>query len=797
MKLKALGLIGLLFLGSRCFAQTLKVELTVTNDKKETLQNVSADLFLLPDTILQTKKVLQAGSYFTFKKDKKYLVKLSSTAMYDTAIVLNGIGSDTNIVIAMRPKASDLADITVVARKPLVKDEDDKTIVDAEVLANSSTNAYEILEKTPGVIVDQDGNVYLNGTNAATVFINGREMKLSTADLASLLKSLPAGSVSKIEILRTPSAKYDAASSGGIVNIVLKKGVKLGTNGSVNAAYFQGVYATETAGFNLNKGSGKINSYLNYQYTNRNNFEALNSGRFIKVDSTLLSQRSYTTYPTIVNYVGAGIDVQFSEKFSAGYDLRFSNSNGKSYAENGIDISKSSSPTILGGNVSDITNSNNSSFLSNGISSKYKIDTTGSEWTASVNYDFYKNNNTQLYENYSYLPAKPTVIGDGKNNNDKNIFVFQTDLTLKLPAKLTLELGVKANLSSSKNSAEYVKDTGNNISFVDIYQTNTFKYNEKIFAAYVQLSKTFWGFTIKPGLRLETTDISGRQTIPNDTSLFLKRTDIFPFVYLKHKLFNLFGFPLIANAIFRKSIKRPYYEILNPYPKYIDQYLFDVGNPVLKPQFTTNYELNVTFDNIPVVAVGINDTKDIFTNVTYQDNITRIAYRTYDNLGRNKEFYAKLIGGIPPGGKYFFYAGALYNYAKYTGLYEGLPLNYSRGSWTFFMFHEFKITKTFSANMQGFLKTKGLQNLYELNTFGGVFISANKSILKKKANIIISVNDLLRTNQVTFSLKQGSVNAIGERINDTRKLGITFRYNFGIKPKTDKKKGFDVPADIN
>lgn len=77
-----------------------------------------------------------------------------------------------------------MAGVIVTARKPLIKQEDDKTIVDAEVLANSSTNAYEVLEKTPGAIVDQDGNVYLNSMTPATVFINGREMKLSSEDLA-------------------------------------------------------------------------------------------------------------------------------------------------------------------------------------------------------------------------------------------------------------------------------------------------------------------------------------------------------------------------------------------------------------------------------------------------------------------------------------------------------------------------------------------------------------------------------------------------------------------------------------
>src|SRR5215218_1559615 len=116
-----------------------------------------------------------------------------------------------------------------------MRQEDDKTIIDPENLASSSINAYEILEKTPGLFVDQDGNIYLNSTTPATVYINGREQKMSTADIATMLKSLPPNSIASIEIMRTPSSKYDASGSGGIVNVILKKGVRIGFTGSVNA----------------------------------------------------------------------------------------------------------------------------------------------------------------------------------------------------------------------------------------------------------------------------------------------------------------------------------------------------------------------------------------------------------------------------------------------------------------------------------------------------------------------------------------------------------------------------------
>ena len=143
--------------------------------------------------------------------------------------------------------------VTVSGIRPIMRQEDDKTIVDPENLATSSTNAYEILEKTPGLFVDQDDNVYLTSTTPASIYINGREQKMSGADIATMLKNLPPNSIASIEILRTPSAKYDASGSGGIVNIILKKGVKIGLTGSVTAGGNQGHHGNTYRSFICNR----------------------------------------------------------------------------------------------------------------------------------------------------------------------------------------------------------------------------------------------------------------------------------------------------------------------------------------------------------------------------------------------------------------------------------------------------------------------------------------------------------------------------------------------------------------
>lgn len=777
---------------------TLKI--FVQTAKTDSVVNASLQLFTWPDSVLVASQLYKKdGNSFTVNQFGKYQAVISCVGFATAYKTINVTDKPVTTAVFIKRNNSNLKEVVVVSSKrPLIKQEDDKTIVDAAVLANSSTNAYEVLEKTPGAIVDQDGNIYLSSMNPATVFINGREMKLSSADLASLLKSLPAGSVSKIEIMRSPSAKYDAASSGGIVNIVLKKGVKLGSSGSVNVGYFQGIYSTQTAGFNINKSAGKVNSYISYQFTKRKTYEELNSTRFIKTDSSLLAQNAYTTYPSINHYVGGGVDVAFTKKFNAGYDVRFSNNNNSSAALNSIDIFKTPQQTVIGNNRSNISNKNNSLFWSNTFSAKYKIDSLGSEWTAQADYSYFNSDGNQQYANTFIVPQRQPISGFGDNTGRKSIFNLQTDVVYKWLKIFTLEAGGKLVISNSKNSALYFLNNGSGGTIADPYQTNTFTYKETISAAYLQLAKTFWGFTLKPGLRVEGTDISGRQIIPTDTTLRIKRTDVFPYLYLRHKLFKLFGFSLMGNAIYRRSIRRPYYEVLNPYPKYVDQYLFDVGNPNLRPQFTTNYELNVMFDDFPVFALGINQTKDIFSNVTYQDDATKIAYRTYDNLGKNKELYFRIVGGIPPGGKYFFYMGTQYNQNTYNGVYQNLPLQYTRGSWLFFMYHEFKAAPGLVVDVQGFMRTKGLQNLYELNTFGGVYIAANKTVLNKKGNIILSINDVLRSNKVTFALNQANISAAGSRINDTRRIGLTFRYNFGLKkPKENSNFGTPVEAKDN
>ena len=517
-----------------------KLSVVITSDSKSKSFTGTAVLYLLPDSPIVATKTISDRQLFDVRAQADYLIKITATGMQEIWREVTVKDSNVDLTLAWRTKTTDLGAVTVVSRKQMIKQEDDKTIIDAEPLASSSSNAFEVLEKTPGAIVDQDGNVFLNSTTPAVVQINGREVKLSAADLASLLKSLPANSIVKIEILRTPSAKFDAASSGGIVNIVLKKGVKLGTSGSVNAGHFQGKLSTTFGGFNLNRSVNKINTSLSYNYTNRNNFEEVNSIRLSNSDTQYI-QKAYTRYPGQNHFLNLGIDAEISKKLTIGYDMRFSNNRNNSNAVNDIDVVDLVSNGTIRKNKSRIRNSGTSDFMSNDIYAKLKLDSLGSTWESEVSIDFFRNKNDQSYINEYLQPAPGLLQGNGDINSRKNIFTVVSDLVWKLPKKYTLESGGKFNSSNSRNSSFYYVDNGGG-SKLDSFQSNRFSYREQIGSLYLQMSKTFSGFTVKPGLRMEYTDISGTQLFPYDTSLSIKRTDFFPYLYLRRDLFKMMNF---------------------------------------------------------------------------------------------------------------------------------------------------------------------------------------------------------------------------------------------------------------
>jgi hypothetical protein len=722
---------------------------------------------------------------------KKYFFRSSWVGYQITDTVFNFSVKNEQIIVLKESNAM-LNEVVVKSSKPLIRQEDDKSVVDPEPLAASSTNAFETVEKIPGIFVDQDGNIYLNGLSPAAVQINGRDLRMSASDIAILLKSLPPNAIQKIELIRTPSAKYDASGGGGVVNVVLMKGIKLGLNGSVNSGFAQGLYGNQFIGFNLANNNDKLTSYVNAQYSNNNGYTITTSDRSVTLD-TLLKQNARTVSPNTSINLGYGFGKNVGNKWELNYDGRMSQNKSENSTVNSSIVKVLSLNKNLSELYSLVENNASNKFINQSFRAKYKLDTVGGEWVNDVAFNFSKSNTDQVYNNV-LLSNSNLSRGDGEFGNDRSFFTYQSDVKKKWLG-LTTEAGLKTSTLLFKNRSNYTK-TIQNVTNPDPFRTNSFDYKEQINAAYLQASKTWGPVVLKVGTRFEQTIMQGHQIVPTDTTFSVNRTDPFPYVYLSRKIINIMQYELRGFLVYRKTISRPSYDYLNPFAKYIDPFLYEAGNPNLRPQFTTNYEANISVDDKPLFAYGINETKDIFTNVVYQSPTNKqISYRTYDNLGKSRETYFRILGVIPPGKKFFAVLGTQYNRNDYNGFYEGKPISFNKGTWTLFTFQSLKLDGLSTITLNGFWRFSGQQQFYELSDFGSLNTSINRQFLKKKLIITASYNDFLFTNKNNFTLRQGTQNAIGYRENDTRRWGLSLRYNFGFKPKENKMDMLDVGAD--
>ncbi len=797
--LKLFLLLPLVSLSISSKGQDIPVSIKIMNTKKEPVAFATIIVTNRLDTTQQVKKSADSSgnARFNLLKSGQYTFNISAVNYQSVEKRVTLTGNQVNFVYTLEQTGKMLDNVVITSQKPLMRQEDDKTIVDPENLVASSTSGYEVIEKTPGLFVDQDGNIYISSLTPAAVQINGRNMRMSAADIATLLKSLPPGSISKIEIVRTPSAKYDASSSGGVVNVVLKKGVRIGMTGSINAGMQQGTYGNQFMGFNINNNNGRKSSNLNFNYSRRNSFEQIITDRIFTSDS-MLSQDAHTKYPGSNLYGSFGITYELSKKWELTYDATASYNQFDNNSENINELIKISTGEIFSNSLNKVNNEGSNFSIGTGFETKYKIDSLGSEWTNDTWYNHSINKSNQLFSTSYDSPIPVLFGGDGIANSDRDYFNFRSDLKLKMKNKFTFEAGLQSYINNFYNRANYFREANGNRAD-DKSRTNSFRSNENINAVYLQGSKTIGkDFVAKFGTRLENTNLKGRQMVPSDTSYAIHRTDLFPYVYLSKNLMKIAGFDLRAYLIYRRSIRRPYYDQLNPFSRYIDEFLSEVGNPSLRPQFTNNYEANISVDERPILAAGINDTKDIFSNVIYQADSSRSqAYRTYDNLGKNKEWYLRGLGAIPPGGRYFFVLGAQYNHNFYQGIYEGKSLSFKRGTWTFFTYHTFKVDKRSVITLNGFYRLKGQQQFYELSEFGALNASINRKFLKDKLVITLSINDMFYTNKNDFSIQQGSVNAAGTRLADTRRWGINIRYNFGLRKKEDNNNMFNAEPPVS
>ena len=684
--------------------------------------------------------------------------------------------------IELVPVPKEMGAIMVVARKPLVEQKIDRMVVNVEAApTNAGSTAIEVLEKSPGISVDKDGNISLKGKAGVMVMVDGRPTQLGGADLANLLRSMNASQLDQIEIMTNPPAKYDAAGNAGIINIKTKKTKMMGYNGSIGVNYGQGMLPKFNESLNLNYRQGKWNLFTNLSHGYRENRQFLDIQRNFLSQSTkdIISHfdQEARMNGTRSSYSGKlGADYFASKNTTLGVVLSGFSNPGTFQNRNLIhiyDVNKALTNQTRALSMQDETFQN----FSTNFNLRHVLDSTGKELTADLDYSTYDGRSNQSLSNY-YYGADGNMLqkGDtlyGRLPQQIDIVSGRVDYTMPLKGGARFEAGLKA--SFVKTDANAIYDTLQYGAVIrDQNRSNHFLYEENINAAYANLSGPLgkkWNGQL--GLRLENTVAEGNQLTTKKT-FNRNYTQLFPTAFLQYNASEKNSFVLN----YGRRIRRPNYESLNPFLEFLDRYTFMQGNPALKPQFSHNIELSHTFKGFLTTTVNYTQTNDIIQQVIEQNEATKETFVKQANIAKQRQ-YGLAVSANKSITKWWtnsIYINVFNNH--FEGLVNNELVSINAATLMLNGSQQFKLGKTLTAEVSGWYRTAGIEGVIKAGQMGGLNLGFSQPVLKDKGSLRLNIRDVLYSQQFRGTAKYGNVDAKFQERSDSRVVTIGFTYRF-------------------
>ncbi|WP_179414923.1 TonB-dependent receptor domain-containing protein [Mucilaginibacter sp. E4BP6] len=588
-----------------------------------------------------------------------YKVTITFVGGYKTKtinpVVTSGSKPDANLGnIKIRPDNGDLGEVSITAKAPLIENHIDKIVYNAEKdITNVGGNASDVLQKVPLVAVDINGNVSLRGDANVKVLINGKPSGAMSASLSDVLKTIPADQIKSIEVITSPSAKYDAEGSAGIINIITKQKNASGLSGSVSG----GIGTRQNNGnFNLNYNknrfsiSANIGGNLTWPQTSITKFS-----QTITSDTSRNSLQS-TRNSTIKRYGTIS-------SLTAGYDINSYNSLTSTFRYNRGGFNQTGPSTTSSSSVIHGTTVDTS------FASEYQNNTIqhnlfyGFDWSLDYTHKFRKEgeeldlsaqwSHSAVNTDYTntYAGESPYANQRGLNDGTNNEYTFQLDYTLPISKLLKFEAGGKTTIR--RLNSNFDTFGGDNLDVLDAANSDLYDYNQNVYAGYSVFTFTLpKNYTILAGGRFENTTINGDaiSAEPNLPPVDQNYNIFIPSLTIQKQ----FGTSQTLKLSYSKRITRPSLTYLNPFVNMSNPQSESAGNPNLSPEISQTIELNYnTFIkssviNFSVYYKHINGLiESILTPTTVNDS-TKGTLSTYQNIGSNNSWGSSFFGSINP-----------------------------------------------------------------------------------------------------------------------------------------------------
>jgi hypothetical protein len=724
---------------------------------------------------------LNTGSYKILIEEvnyKNYQSEIMSLSSANPKIQLTPISLSAATI-------NTLEEVVIKKKKNLVENKVDRTVINVEALITAAGgDAMDVLEKSPGIVVDQNGTITFKGKTGVQVFIDDKPTYLSGSELEAYLKSLPASTLDKIELMTNPPAKYDAAGNAGIINIVSKKSKARGFNGNITSRYSQGRRANTREGININYMNDKIRIYGNIGYA----FQHPNNDLFIfrkfkNQDGTtksLFFQDSFLDNKIQTYNSKIGVDYYLSEKTTIGFGVSglLKRTNQKSDVTSILtDANNVIDSTIIARN-------REKERFDNGtinINLRHDIDSLGQKITVDLDYLKYDTATRQTFNNFIFQPNNSLTSQDelrGFLPSDIAIYSLKSDYTLPLKNQSTFEIGYKVSYTKTDNIADY-RDVINGVEVPNFDTSNQFLYDEIINAAYVNFNTSYKRFTIQTGLRIENTESRGNQlgNIEQPASQFKRNyTSFFPTVFIQYNMDSKGNNQLVAN--YGRRINRPYFQDLNPFVSPLDRFTFYSGNPFLNPSFANNYELSYRYKQYFSTTISYGYATDEI-NETIEIN-NGIYFSRPANIGKSTFFSLNMNAEIPFTTWWSANAYSEITTNRFQSKLYTEELNASGTYWYFSMNNRFTFNKGWSGEISGTYQTDAVAAQLVLLNRSNINLGVQKRILKDKASIKFSVNDIFYGNINNGIIKNlQNTEANWKNRPDSRFVALTVTYGFG------------------
>ncbi|QKJ32163.1 TonB-dependent receptor [Mucilaginibacter mali] len=764
---------------------TAKITGSIVNAENKPVEFATISLLRAKDSaVVKGALGTEAGTYTLDKvAPGTYLVK-TTTVGYNKGLskpisVTPATTTITVPAITMQSSAKALSTVNIQTSKPLLERKLDRTVMNVEnsVLA-AGNNALDILERAPGVSLDKDDNISLNGKGGVTVMINDKLTYLSSAQLATLLRSTDGNNIATIEIITNPSAKYDASGNSGIINIKLKKNRQVGTSGTFTTGAGYGAFWKDNESLSLNHKQGKLNVYTNISHNDEKRENNIGIRRVVQqsAGNTYFNQDTRLISPNHYNNYRLGADYDLSKKNTIGFVVNgytnWESDSSSSFTHIGKTIAATDSS--LRSNSQSLQHYTN--FAAN-LNDRWQIDTLGQELSVDLDYSRFNNHVDANYLNSVFFANGSLKQAEYLRNQTPSTIDIRTakaDYTYPISKTLRFEAGAKfSNVKTDNNLIAQIRDASG-IYVNDANRTNHFIYQEKIDAGYMNLGKSYKNTSMQIGVRAEYTTSNGY--LVNSPAVVRHYLNFFPSLFINHSINkkNDIGFS------YSRRIDRPDYSSLNPFVFYLDKYTYEQGNPFLRPQYTNAFEVNYSWNKTINVAVNYSHTTDVINQIVLTDTLKKASFQTNLNL-QQQDSYSMNISSPYTVTKWWTGNANLnmfYNKFKSDGL---LGANLNDGSFAYQARATQSLTfiKGYRIEITGVYRSPATRGIFNMREQYAADAGISHSFANKKANIKLAMNDIFNTRVNNVTSMYQSVNLAVHQKNETRVTRLTFTYNFG------------------